>query len=333
MKLISQFLNKRFSTRNLTDSEFDGIIVKLSEELSEFDFLPKYSKTELLLDWKNLVEWNKESTTINSTSRIGMKLCEHFFPNFWNIEDSKGNSFKKLWKTPKVMEKVLRWNRKSHSTPYLSELKRGIYFCAGLCKSTMYRPQIAKSISKGSSRVLDPCMGWGGRMLGAVSSGAHYIGFDPNTETFKYLQELSQFLGIESKVTLICDDALNMSKYDIGMVDTVMTSPPYFDLEIYSNESTQSVFGSDTYEAWNKNFLTPLIHSCVSHLSPNGKSCWNVAKVKGNDMSNSVDIAHKEIGFFESEKYSVVSSARQTNQTKTKNKKSTDSTVVYRKGL
>ena len=40
----------------------------------------------------------------------------------------------------------MRWNRKSHSTPYLSEIKRGIYFNFGLPKSTMYRPQMAKMI-------------------------------------------------------------------------------------------------------------------------------------------------------------------------------------------
>jgi len=132
----------------------------------------------------------------------------------------KGDSFKKMWVADNLV-KMLRWNRKSHSTPYLSEIKRGIYFNFGLPKSTIYRPQMAKMIVTGLNGevVLDPCAGWGGRLLGAVSSNAHYIGFEPNIKTYNGLLKLSKFLNIQDKVTLICDVALNIDKYDIGELD------------------------------------------------------------------------------------------------------------------
>jgi 16S rRNA G966 N2-methylase RsmD len=327
--MIQNFLNKRHSTRALSDEEFNSILPQLAVELSAVDFVPRFTEEELRKDWDRLRLWSANGTHISSTSRAGMKLCEHFFPNFWDIEDSKGNSFRKLWADPQLLEKVLRWNRKSHSTPYLSELRRGVYFCGGLCKSTMYRPQIARLVTKGCGRVLDPCMGWGGRLLGSVASGAEYVGFDPNTETFRHLNEMVEFLGIQHKVRLICDDALNMDSYDLGKFDVVLTSPPYFDLEVYSHETTQSVASRTTYEAWNNGFLAPLIQKSVAHLNENGKSCWNVAKVKNHDMWESVETAHADLGFAAIKEYGVSSSARQVNQSASKNKKTVDRTVVY----
>jgi hypothetical protein len=327
--VIYQFLNKRHSTRSLSDQEFAEILPALAQELTTVNFIPQYSDEELLTDWQNLLSWAANGNTINSTNRVGMKLCEHFFPNFWDIKDNKGNSFCKLWRDPIFMQKVLIWNRKSHSTPYLSELRRGVYFCSGLCKSTMYRPQIAKMITKNHKRVLDPCMGWGGRLLGTVASGADYVGFDPNIETYTNLNTLVDFLDIRNKVNLICDDALKMDEYSLGLFDVVLTSPPYFDLEIYADQPTQSIFGKDTYKSWNKEFLTPLIAKSVLHLNRDGKSCWNVAKVKTNDIWDSVTEAHSHIGFCASDEYGVQSSARQVNQPQGKNKKSIDRTVVY----
>jgi len=56
-----------------------------------------------------------------------MKLCEHFFPNFFDIENKNGDSFKSLWKADKL-EKVIRWNRKSHSTPLPIGIEKGNIF-------------------------------------------------------------------------------------------------------------------------------------------------------------------------------------------------------------
>jgi tRNA G37 N-methylase Trm5 len=182
-----------------------------------------------------------------------MKLCEHFFPNFYDIQDNRGKSFRNQWNKNNLI-KILKWNRKSHSTPYLSELKRGIYFCCGMTKNTMYRPQMSKLICDHYKPkiVLDPCAGWGGRMLGAVASGAYYIAFEPNTETFNNLQKLIEFLNISDNVRIICDDAMNMLNYDLPKVDLIITSPPYFDLEVYTAEHTQSINNHNTYESWTR---------------------------------------------------------------------------------
>lgn len=327
--MIQTFLNIKNSVRNLSDVEFENILPTLSSELEDVSFYYSYSDSDLLKDWNALIKWNARVDTMASTQRVGMKLCEHFFPNFFDIENKDGNSFKSLWKADKL-EKVLRWNRKSHSTPYLSELRRGIYFNYKLAKSTMYRPQMAKMVvtNLGAKRVLDPCAGWGGRMLGVVAAGAEYVAFEPNTETYEGLLKLIKLLGIEDKVRIIKDSALEMDKYDIGEFDLILTSPPYFDLEVYSHEDTQSIKGCDTYSMWVNNFLKPLIELSTSHMKQNGWSCWNVHNVGKMKMIDDVKVIHE--GYNNQKVFSVTSSKRQTNQTVSK-KKNADITICYSK--
>jgi ferredoxin len=40
--------------------------------------------------------------TLVQHHRMGMKLCEHFCPNFYDIESSTGTSFKSLWTPPNL---------------------------------------------------------------------------------------------------------------------------------------------------------------------------------------------------------------------------------------
>lgn len=329
--ILDKFLNKRHSTKNLSDSEFENILPILAEELSQYNYHYNHSETDLRNDWLKLCSWKTSSNYINSTSRVGMKLCEHFMPNFFDIENSKGASVSKLWTTENLI-KVLRWNRKSHSTPYISEIRRGIYFCCGLTKSTMYRPQMMKlaCIKYDPKIVLDPCAGWGGRMLGAVSYGAHYIAFEPNTVTYNNLHKIIDFLGISDSVTLICDDARNMLKYNLPKVDMILTSPPYFDLEIYTHENTQSVKNLNTYDNWADNFLQDIIRLGIHHLNPKGVSCWNVGKVKNRDMNADVERYHTKFGYSAINTLMVTSSKRQSNQTsESKNQKNNDNTVIF----
>lgn len=330
--MLSDILNKRNATRNMSDADFEAALPSLAKELENTSFYFSYTDEDMRKDWKKLCEWTTTENSINSTSRLGMKLSEHFCPNFYDIESATGTSYKNLW-TAKNLEKILRWNRKSHSTPYLSEIKRGIYFCCGLTKNTMYRPQMMKlaCIKYKPQRVLDPCAGWGGRMLGAVSYGAHYTAFEPNTVTYANLKKIVDFLNIHDSVTLICDDARNMNQYNLPKVDMVLTSPPYFDLEVYTHEDTQSITNTTSYQEWADSFLREIIKLSINYLNENGVSCWNVGKVKNRDMNTDVLKYHKEFGYDFKDTLTVTSSKRQSNQSSGKQAKSSDNTVVYAK--
>lgn len=326
--MILNFLNKRYSTRNLSDHDFDSIINELAEGLVLVDYCQTYNDDVLYKDWNNLCSFNSSGKASTSTTRIGMKLCEHFFHNFFNIENSNGKSFANQW-TKENLVKVLRWNRKSHSTPYLSEIRRGIYFCCGLTKNTMYRPHLAKTIVDDLSInvVLDPCAGWGGRMLGTVSSGKEYIGFEPNIETYNNLLVLADFLNIKSKVTIINDGIENINSYDFKNVDTILTSPPYFNLEIYSKSNSQCENKYDNYDNWKTLWLTDIIQKCLLRLQPNGYSCWNTHNVGKIKLIDDIDKIHNDNNYECVDEYYLSSSRRQAHNKKTK---SLDVTRVYK---
>lgn len=330
--MIYDFLNVRNSTRALSDEKFTELVPVLAKEMLTVDFKTTFSDEILRSDWEKLKNWSSETDTSNSTVRVGMKLCEHFFPNFYDIKSASGKSFSNSW-NQQNLEKILKWNRKSHSTPYLSEIKRGIYFCCGLSKNTMYRPHMAKMITSKleGNIVLDPCAGWGGRLLGTVASGKKYIGFETNKETYANLLRMVEFLGIQQHVTLFNTGSENMAACLTDKVDIILTSPPYFNLEIYSDDKTQSENLYNTYPEWLSGWLEPVVKLGISFLNDSGASCWNVHDVGKMKMISDIKKIHESLNFHQTRTFSLDSSKRQANQGEKKNIKNSDSTIVYKR--
>ena len=77
----------------------DSIIIalELASQLEKVNYHVYYPEDKLNRDWELLKNWHSTTNSINSTSRLGMKLCEQFFPNFYHIEDNKGRSFENQW--------------------------------------------------------------------------------------------------------------------------------------------------------------------------------------------------------------------------------------------
>ena len=129
-----------------------------------------------------------------------------------------------------------------------------------------FPPYIARDFYKSFSarRILDPCAGWGGRMIGAASVGSFYHGFEPAKKTFLGLLKLGDFLkkfntGFDFKIENICfEDAKIKENYDFAL-----TSPPYYDTEIYSEEKTQSCNRYGSFKEWCEKFYIPLCEKTI----------------------------------------------------------------------
>ena len=82
--------------------------------------------------------------------------------------------------------------------------------------------------------VFDPCIGWGGRMVGTTClEDGNYTGCEPCTTTFHGLEKIKNELELESQVNLInkpVEEALDNELKDM-LFDCYLTSPPYYDLE------------------------------------------------------------------------------------------------------
>ncbi len=136
-----------------------------------------------------------------------------------------------------------------------------------------FPPYTARSVYLhfGAKKILDPCAGWGGRMIGAAAAGAFYHGFEPSTRSYSGLQQLGRFLksfntGFDFHIDCMPFEEVNLcsAEYDIAL-----TSPPYFDTEFYADgESTQArTYG--TFQDFVDKFYLPMIQRCLEH-SRNG---------------------------------------------------------------
>ena len=142
----------------------------------------------------------------------------------------------------------------------------------------LFRPTVSGNIYTLFSPkcVLDPTMGWGGRLIGAMATNVpEYIGIDNNInlqQPYRDMEALYKPLTT-TNTTLIFQDALTVD-YSKLNYDMVLTSPPYYNLEKYGNNI-------DTYKTkkeWNTLFYTPLFKMTYDGMSEGGHYCLNVPK-------------------------------------------------------
>ena len=260
------------------------------------DYRYHYSDQELREDYQRLCRTTQYKT--GSQFRPGILLCQHFMPNFWLIQNRQGRSFAQAWQDPVIMDRVREWGLRGMSQLWLSWIRRAVYLTAGLANSSLYRPHLARQIVQSASltpgTLFDPCAGWGGRLLGTVSTGWRYVACEPNPDTYANLERMVNFLGVQDQVELHCVPVEQFDLARLGTVDVVLTSPPYFDLEIYTAGADQSYNQFGDWQTWRDQWFEPLVMACQRLLPVGGWSCWNVMNHGRCDMVSVIEQAHAQ---------------------------------------
>lgn len=161
-----------------------------------------------------------------------------------------------------------------------------------------------------NGKILDPCHGWGGRLIGFLLSNAEkYVGIDPAIQTNQGVNEIKDLFikYTENKsVNLHCDPFEEWESNEKDF-DFALTSPPYFDVEKYEG-GNQSHIKFDNYKAWKEGFYTELIKKVYFLLKPRGFFCLQIGSQTYPLLKDGQNIA-KKIGFtvLEIRKTSMVS--------------------------
>jgi hypothetical protein len=139
--------------------------------------------------------------------------------------------------------------------------------------ATTFMPSYAKAIydSIHAKKVLDPCAGWGDRLLGALVSSTvtKYVGFDPNKNLRSGYAKIAELAGVEvdtfTNTKLAFKNGFEIyslpfeegiKKFDDETFDFAFTSPPFFDYEMYNPDNPQ-------YKDWIRDFYVPLfVQTC-----------------------------------------------------------------------
>ena len=150
--------------------------------------------------------------------------------------------------------------------------------------ASQFKPESAKVIYNTfqAKRVLDFSAGWGDRLVGFLASNAEsYIGIDPNSKLHEPYQKITDFCNTGKETRFICAPAEDADLTGVE-VDFVFTSPPYFTLERYSDEDTQSWKRYPQMSAWLERFLFPTLSKCWDVLSDGGRILVNIADAYTN---------------------------------------------------
>jgi DNA modification methylase len=144
--------------------------------------------------------------------------------------------------------------------------------------------------------VLDPTMGWGGRLVGACALDLpKYIGIDANTNLDPLYAKMVDFLQPRTKTTieLLFQDALTVD-YTKLKYDMVFTSPPYYNIEIYRKNAEQKE--KKTKEEWDETFYKPLFERTWNAMQSPGYYVLNVPQeVYESSCVPILGPSHKEI--------------------------------------
>lgn len=141
---------------------------------------------------------------------------------------------------------------------------------------------IYKKYCKEGYKILNPCAGWGGRIIGLASclfNDIEYVETDPQKETFSGLLKLKKFLklGDNYKQYNLPFEKLQLKD---NYFDFVFTSPPYFDTERYSKDENQSYMNKNNYEEWRDYFLYIMLDKIYCTMKKGAVCLLNVGKVR-----------------------------------------------------
>jgi hypothetical protein len=292
----------------LNNNDKYGITVIRQTDKTPVDINSKYlllngSEVQMYLTSGNLTEQNVRTISGELDNSITLKNGELRYYHYY---------IRKYKRSHKLFPTALQVFRLSLGQP-------AVNFPA-LTAKFLYE-HFTEHIKDEKITVYDCSSGWGGRILGAMSTDRdlHYVGTDPNPDNIGRYERVAEFYNthcfqsnpfwgkdkpntyevFQDGSEVICDNP-KFDKYK-NSLDFVFTSPPYFNREQYSQDENQSFKKFSAYEDWRDNFLKPTLTTAYTNLKNDRFLCWNIADIKiGEDKyisleQDSIDIV-KSLG-------------------------------------
>lgn len=290
------FTTKQFRIANFTvprskENTISALVASNTEQLfkhnptilqrSSQGFLPnsKYAYVTIPIPDSAYSEKNDISDYFNEEVRMGCRRS-----------DQSMSSLEYWQKNPK---KILDYCFGKYYTISLEDLRETMYDLWYEC--TTFKSSCIVDFIRlfGAKSILDISAGWGDRLIGALSQGVKYVGVDPNTRLFPGYANIVKFAAETitsanlpnwkfAQPILICSP-FETAKLPEGEFDMVFSSPPFFDLEIYSNEPTQSIKGKKTLKDWYDGFLRVVIIKAWGKLKIGGHLVLYINDIKNRE--------------------------------------------------
>ena len=124
------------------------------------------------------------------------------------------------------------------------------------------------------TRVLDISAGWGDRLLAALAKNLDsYLAYDPNASLQPgYRAMIDEYMESKKDQYKVIDAPFESAEANLEgrEFDLIFTSPPYFDLEVFTTEGEQSIISHSTFDKWMVHFLFKSLYIAWNSLAPDG---------------------------------------------------------------
>ena len=311
----------------LSNEEQDKIIDAQLKKIRDINVFPVFYfnengiRNEILKVCQKDIYFDGDSLITQSS--LGLLLLDYMFPNLhharsWNMDDCVYDRFYDDDKLKACLKRYMQhYEFENMRTPFFMYAR---YFWNA---PTNYLPMRAKAIyerfcPKGGT-IYDYACGYGGRMLGALCSynNYKYIGCEPNKDTYANLKhlgsEIEKVTGRSASHQLFncCSEDLQLPE---GTVDFAFSCPPFYAVEVYSDEPTQSINKFKTYNEWLDGYVKPTIKNIYKALKVGGKFGIDIFnffyKAKKYPFVDDVIRIAKEEGFTYDKPYPIISRNR-----------------------
>jgi 16S rRNA G966 N2-methylase RsmD len=232
-----------------------------------------------------LIEIGENAYKMSPRSRIGNNIVDYFTfverlntkgkynANFYdfvaNLDEFKKKKF--IQNMLKYYEDVKNKNKTKNEYVVMKEVYNICISAINIMRPLVCMEMYVKYKPK---CVLNFCAGWGGSLIAASALNIEkYIGIEINNNLKEPYNELCSYLKSKrpkTEITMIFDNALNVD-YSKLEYDLVFTSPPYYFIEKYQNNS---VYNSK--KEMNELFYKPIFKKVYENLLPNGHFIINV---------------------------------------------------------
>lgn len=234
--------------------------------------------------------WKTDSISCHYTELIRLKCPQNEYPTLIQV-----------WKatSPKILRSFANVDQ---AREYLFSKggRECNYFSPGLC----LRLYLEFNDSRYPIKIIDPSAGWGDRMISAIAAGdfvSQYDGYDPNKDLIEPYRKIIYDLDHTNKCRFFCQEfekaEVPKEYYDLGL-----TSPPYFDLEIYSKDNAQSVSeGKTNYGSWLERFYKPYLKNLSFAIRKEGKIIIYVSNFYSKKERRVIDLEEQTVKYLEKE--------------------------------
>jgi hypothetical protein len=221
-------INDLLSCLNIS---YDDYIINLFNWCRSIGFpYPSYNDSVLNSSYKSLGNY----TDFKEKSQIGFKLIRHFHPSIYHASVGNHVSPYNAWYNDELLLKSIknRFVYKNRIDP--SKILDGLNVAKIAPKVSVFKPSDAKKLItqylNEFETIFDPFSGFSGRMLGTLSLGKKYIGFDINDKHIKESINLAKFLNKDNNVQLYATNSIEST----GDYECLFTCPPYGLKEIWN---------------------------------------------------------------------------------------------------